>query len=553
MSRQQVSFSLIVMACAFPLLGMSDCQTSPSEPSCAGEGGSCGAQQVQVCISKCRSEAPIIDADDIPLEHQLCVTDGHVCNDVLFSKAEYETRRLAAGSPPGAPPQADISGVYVCDGRFECVAFSSSNPAFDVYGRCRWRETLSGGPDLYPYCGTGQWFNAARGWNEGFAQGDEVCPLGLYCRDVDGVQSSYVCPDWVTDLSGLWDTVVPASSIPFQETLPGGATEVRLLLPTPQNLPSLCSTPQREGDRCLGDLADIDDPDPSIAQRARCAPCEVGTRCVDLDLDGVPHCARECSSDADCACSQGPGSCGPDGFCGERPATCRPNRTECDLAAPQVDCCDAAASCWLNGITERYECAVPDGGPCAETSQCGVGSICMAGTCHRVGVDCLAQQELTGGGAVCCDDGDRAEFEARSVQPWSEPPIAPASPEVGAIGETWCLRVDPSRGTACWDGGVFVVRNRGTYCATCGDGICTSAAEAAAGLALPYDETPGGGQACPEDCDLVPNDAIVPVCGDGTCAAGETIASCYHDCGAICGNGACEPSELAITCPEDCP
>jgi subtilisin family serine protease len=43
-------------------------------------------------------------------------------------------------------------------------------------------------------------------------------------------------------------------------------------------------------------------------------------------------------------------------------------------------------------------------------------------------------------------------------------------------------------------------------------------------------------------------------CGDGTCSAGETAASCPDDCGGGegCGNGACDGEESAEDCPQDC-
>jgi V8-like Glu-specific endopeptidase len=54
-------------------------------------------------------------------------------------------------------------------------------------------------------------------------------------------------------------------------------------------------------------------------------------------------------------------------------------------------------------------------------------------------------------------------------------------------------------------------------------------------------------------CGAEPPD---PVCGDGTCDAGET-ATCPQDCGArnpdpVCGNGTCEIGEDSSTCPQDC-
>lgn len=44
-----------------------------------------------------------------------------------------------------------------------------------------------------------------------------------------------------------------------------------------------------------------------------------------------------------------------------------------------------------------------------------------------------------------------------------------------------------------------------------------------------------------------------PVCGDRTCNAEETPASCPADCVATCGNGACDAGETTASCPADCP
>jgi hypothetical protein len=47
---------------------------------------------------------------------------------------------------------------------------------------------------------------------------------------------------------------------------------------------------------------------------------------------------------------------------------------------------------------------------------------------------------------------------------------------------------------------------------------------------------------------------LIPVCGNGLCEPGETVASCYADCAtaAVCGNGICEPGEDPTNCPADC-
>ena len=79
----------------------------------------------------------------------------------------------------------------------------------------------------------------------------------------------------------------------------------------------------------------------------------------------------------------------------------------------------------------------------------------------------------------------------------------------------------------------------GQYCLqpvvdNCGNGTCDA------------DETSAS---CPGDCP------VTNKCGNGTCDAGETSASCPGDCPVTnkCGNGTCDAGETSATCPSDCP
>lgn len=69
----------------------------------------------------------------------------------------------------------------------------------------------------------------------------------------------------------------------------------------------------------------------------------------------------------------------------------------------------------------------------------------------------------------------------------------------------------------------------------CGDGTCQASETCAS---------------CPSDCQ-----AQCPTCGDGMCTAPESCGSCPADCTtncAVCGNGTCENGETVGTCPADC-
>ncbi len=82
-------------------------------------------------------------------------------------------------------------------------------------------------------------------------------------------------------------------------------------------------------------------------------------------------------------------------------------------------------------------------------------------------------------------------------------------------------------------------------------GDCCDAAGSAPNKATPH--TACTGSTC-ADCNG--GTTTGPVCGNGTCEAGETAANCAADCATstpVCGNGKCETGETTATCPGDCP
>ena len=94
----------------------------------------------------------------------------------------------------------------------------------------------------------------------------------------------------------------------------------------------------------------------------------------------------------------------------------------------------------------------------------------------------------------------------------------------------------------------------------CGNGTCEAGESCSS--------CPGDCGACPpvcgnetceagESCSSCPGDcgACPPVCGNGTCEVGESCSSCLGDCGAcppVCGNGSCEIGETCSNCVADC-
>jgi uncharacterized protein (TIGR03382 family) len=83
----------------------------------------------------------------------------------------------------------------------------------------------------------------------------------------------------------------------------------------------------------------------------------------------------------------------------------------------------------------------------------------------------------------------------------------------------------------------------GETCATCG-GDC-GACETCGNGACDAGETCSS---CEDDC------GACATCGDGTCDAGETCSSCEDDCGACatCGDGTCDAGETCSICEDDC-
>lgn len=81
----------------------------------------------------------------------------------------------------------------------------------------------------------------------------------------------------------------------------------------------------------------------------------------------------------------------------------------------------------------------------------------------------------------------------------------------------------------------------------CGDGTCTAGESHAS---CPSDCTCGNGMcensedrfSCPSDC----------TCGDGVCNNGETASSCADDCGPRCGDSRCDTNETCSSCSADC-
>jgi len=112
----------------------------------------------------------------------------------------------------------------------------------------------------------------------------------------------------------------------------------------------------------------------------------------------------------------------------------------------------------------------------------------------------------------------------------------------------------------CGNGTVEAGENNCTCAAdvpatTCGDGCCKwteTAQNCASDCGAPPLCGNGNVDAGETFCNC-PGDVPNGVCGDGCCTAaqGETINSCYSDCGS-CRDGQCTSPEILSTCPFDC-
>jgi hypothetical protein len=159
-------------------------------------------------------------------------------------------------------------------------------------------------------------------------------------------------------------------------------------------VPSLCSSFVAEGRVCDGDWEDVRRS--TSGTPAVCAPCEPGTRCVQLPGESVRLCRRPCdpaNPGASCPCGAVqcvPGSTAGSNFCercAETGASCRatnPDRT--------LRCCDSEAAC-TNGT-----CCRPRGRACTSNTQCCGTDRCTGGACSA----CTPTGGTASSADACC-------------------------------------------------------------------------------------------------------------------------------------------------------
>ena len=206
-------------------------------------------------------------------------------------------------------------------------------------------------------------------------------------------------------------------------------------------------------------------------------------------------------------------------ICGD--GTCDPGET---AASCPGDCGAVLTQCG-NGVCETGETAASCPADCNKViAACGNG-VCETG---ETAANCPADCGTTTG-PVCgngkCETGETA----------GNCPKDCSTVTTGNYCDTHCSTTQQPSGCYCDD----QCSNYGDCCMA--DGSMPKTAN----------------KTCAGTCGLCNGGGTAPgpVCGDGTCSAGETATNCPADCGTTtptCGNGKCDTGETATSCPADC-
>ena len=321
-----------------------------------------------------------------------------------------------------------------------------------------------------------------------------------------------------------------------------------------------------------------------ICAAAAALVCEVcgGTPppCGDGTCNGLEDCAT-CPEDCGACPTCGDAACNGDEDCASCPEDCGacPELGPCCEPAAVGGCLDQAVMDCLCA-DDPYCCDTLWDDICVEEAIAGCGLVCEAicgdGSCVA-GEDCAGCPEDCG---ECPPAGDCC---AENLTP---------SCEDAACAAAVCT-VDPLCCEMAWDQLCVLAATElcevcGATPAVCGDAIC-SAGETCEGCPEDCGECPEPGDCCAATAGVGCSDAACadavcaidpfccveawdelcaeaaleacaicappePVCGDATCEASESCATCPADCGACgeCGDGACAPTETCYSCPGDC-
>ena len=231
-------------------------------------------------------------------------------------------------------------------------------------------------------------------------------------------------------------------------------------------------------------------------------------------------------------------ACGKEKGCIEDAPVSSCGDGDCDADETLASCpadCKATGPVCGNGTCEAGESTETCSQDCGTTPECTMNSQCGSGK------KCVANKCVTDT-PTSCGNGKCEAAEVSALNCNSDCGKTPAS---GTIPDC-AVEVCGSTLQSCLvDQKCLAAGNCAADCG--GDESCESACVSAAGSAVSqkiYQIQSCIAQAC-----------TGPVCGNGTCEAGESKLSCPSDCGSsgpVCGNGTCEAGESATNCPEDC-
>lgn len=325
------------------------------------------------------------------------------------------------------------------------------------------------------------------------------------------------------------------------------------------------------GGRCLtGCRARCDCPQGQLCFDGECISSDVPAYCCDK-----PDCppGRECltGSNSSSTCAEDPTyvcedacDCGPAHCCkydaSVQHGVCvkdiddpwMPGGAEvgpsCVLGVDATYCCNSprcfagrASYAVSPGIgAEAFRC-FDDVDTEAPSNLCGGAACLFAGDCAP-GQTCVdvSDDSTAAPGASCAPEANRCMSKAIAEALFGHAP--------GDLLDA-CL-TGLMTGTQCeigWrPGGVYAVQRVVATVGSCGDGTCEAWESAA---------TCGADCQCGDGvCDSTEADSCLPdcgTCGDGACGARETPKICPADCTVTCGDGSCDADEVT-GCPQDC-
>jgi V8-like Glu-specific endopeptidase len=301
--------------------------------------------------------------------------------------------------------------------------------------------------------------------------------------------------------------------------------------------------------------------------------CETGENNLTCPADCQPVCGNgvcetgetnaTCAKDCKAVC--GNGTCET----GETNATCAADcppvcgNAVCETGETKLNCavdCDTDGTLWLACSASG---ACPTGQACYGSDQTVLTNDFCSRTCTATS-DCPTSFSCAsiGGTSICqpvvavCGNGTCDAGETNANCPADCPAVCGNG--LCETGETKVsCAVDCDTDGTLWepcsvDGGCPVGQScYGSDQSDFTNDFCSKTCKAAGDCPTAFScQSIGGGTSI---CTPTPGG---PVCGNGTCEAGETTASCPADCpapAAVCGNGTCEAGETTASCPADCP